>query len=63
MKFPLSRIRLHVVSECWSNLQSVAAGVQRGSPIQEALSDKIGGMREAGLLQKWIGRELDKVGR
>ncbi len=52
-----------MVSECWSNLQSVAAGVQRGSPIQEALSDKIGGMREAGLLQKWIGRELDKVGR
>ncbi len=57
------RTNMHVVPECWYNLQSVAMGLQPQSALKSTLSMTISYIREAGLLQKWINQELDSVGR
>ncbi len=54
---------LHIVGECWNGNQPVAVGLQPQSPLEEAFSTRIGIMRELGMLDRWIGQELDKVGR
>ena len=53
----------HIMDECWLSSIPVGLGVQRGSPLREVLSRKLNHLSEAGIVDKWIKDELDRVGR
>ncbi len=51
------------MDECWQSLYSVAFGLQKDSSYKAMISSALPTLREAGLIDKWFGDELNAVGR